>query len=74
MDRARGYAPSQAEESDLGNLLSEAIATSRHLEAVFVTRTGRCLGARKLSGYHFKRLIEKAGAPNIRFYDLRHAR
>lgn len=61
-----------AENSDLGPLLAKAIETSSHKEALFITSSGNRLGGRKLSGYHFKRLVAKAEVPDIRFHDLRH--
>ncbi len=63
---------SYGEESDLGSLLQQGIFSSPHKEALIVSRTGNRLGCRKLSGYHFKKVIVKAGVPVIRFHDLRH--
>lgn len=60
------------ERSDLGELLQMTIATSPDPEIIFLTTTGKRLSARKLSGYHFKRIIAKAGIRDIRFHDLRH--
>jgi len=81
LEKERRYGPTKqnrerfvtyAEDSDLGEVLRRAIADSPHKEALIVASTGARLGARKLSGYHFKRMIEKAGVPDIRFHDLRH--
>lgn len=81
LDKEQKYGPtkqnrerfiSYSAESDLGFLLEKAINQSVHEEAIFTTSSGRRLGARKLSGYHFKRLIKLAKIPEIRFHDLRH--
>lgn len=58
--------------SELAQLLKEGIARSPHDEAIITTSIGGRLSGRKLSGYHFKRAIVKAGVPVIRFHDLRH--
>lgn len=59
-------------ESDLGDVLRSAIAASPDSEMIFVTRTGRRVGARKLSGEHFQRLIRISGVKRIKFHDMRH--
>lgn len=81
LDKEKKYGPTKgnkdryitySENSDLGRLLREAIENSTHKEALFITRTGRRLGARKLSGYHFAKIAGAAKVPKIRFHDLRH--
>ena len=67
-ERFIGYDPG----SDLHNLLRQAVQNSPHPEAIITALSGKRLGARKLSGYHFKRAIIKSGVPDIRFHDLRH--
>lgn len=39
---------------------------------VFATELGRPLHLRNISARHFKRLLQGAGLPNLRLYDLRH--
>ena len=63
---------SYSEESDLGFLLQQGIELSPHKEALTVARTGNRLSCRKLSGYHFKKVVKKSAVPMIRFHDLRH--
>ncbi len=46
--------------------------TCENSNLVFVTRTGQPLDYRTVVRRHFKPLLEKAGLPNIRLYDLRH--
>jgi integrase len=58
--------------SSLKTLLKGAIEKSSHPEAVLITSTGKRVGARKLAGYHFQRVVKEAQVPVIRFHDLRH--
>ena len=58
--------------SDLGRSLQRACENSPHPEALFCTSTGRRIGARKLSGDVFQKLIRKADLPKICFHGLRH--
>jgi hypothetical protein len=57
--------------SSLKPLLKGAIEKSSHPEAVLITSTGKRVGARKLAGYHFQRVVKEAQVPVIRFHDLR---
>jgi len=41
-------------------------------ELVFPSTTGTPMSANNLSRRHFKPLLERAGLPDVRFYDLRH--
>ncbi len=59
-------------DSELKVILKEAMERSTHSEAIVVTRTGTRVLNRKLSGYHFNKLVELAHVPKIRFHDLRH--
>ena len=52
--------------------LRKAIQESPLSTAIFVTRNGNRVLARKLSGDHFQRVIKKAGLPRITFQGLRH--
>ncbi len=45
---------------------------SRHPEAIVATKSGTRVLNRKLSGYHFNKLVELVQVPKIRFHDLRH--
>jgi integrase len=53
-------------------ILAEAAKGKEPDDPLFITRTGKRVGARKLSGDHFQRLIKKAGIPRIKFHDMRH--
>lgn len=57
---------------ELAIQLAKSIEESPHSTAVFVTRTGKRVLARKVSGDHFQRLIKKAGIPRITFHGMRH--
>ncbi len=59
--------------SKLHKLLLKAVLKSPDKEIIFTTRNGRRVSNRKLSGYHFKKWIKKAGIPNIEFHGLRHS-
>ena len=50
----------------------EAGAAWQEKDIVFCGRNGRYFGLTSLD-YHFKRLLESADLPNIRFHDLRHS-
>ncbi len=60
----------QAEERLATGALWESDA--RWPDLVFTNRVGRPLDARNLAQQSFKRLLERAGLPIIRFHDLRH--
>ncbi len=59
-------------ESGLKELLKAAIEKSPHPEAIIVTPAGTRVLNRKLSGYHFNKLVRLSQVPKIRFHDLRH--
>ena len=59
-------------QSSFGLSLLNAVKKSPDSEVIFVTRAGNRIGARKLSGYHFKRLTKKSGVRDITFHSLRH--
>ncbi len=52
--------------------LRKAMDASPDHEMIFVTKTGRRVGARNLSGGRFKKLVKRLGLPPIKFHDLRH--
>jgi len=66
--RTVGFDP----ESDLVGLLKDAVARSKHPEAVFTTLKGERMRSDKLAGVYFKEWIDKLGLPSITFHDLRH--
>ena len=66
--RTVGFKP----DSELGKCLRRAVLASNHLEAIFVTKTGRRVGSRNLAAPRFQNLVEKAGLPRICFHGLRH--
>lgn len=81
LDKERRYGPTKHgrtrhvsfhPDSELAVVLKEAINSSPHIEAIFVTGTGNRIGNRKLSGYYFQRMILAAQVKRIRFHDLRH--
>lgn len=79
LDKEKRYGPCKANNvrtipmsEGLADVLKGAIEASPNHEAIFVTRTGRRAGARKVSGEHFPRLIGLAGVPEITFHGLRH--
>jgi integrase len=59
-------------DSGLKEVLKAAMERSRDPEAIVVTPTGSRVLNRKLAGYHFNKLVERAQVPKIRFHDLRH--
>ncbi len=56
----------------LAKILRAAVDASADNEIIFVTSTGKRIGARNLSNQRFKFLIKKAKVPEISFHDLRH--
>lgn len=52
--------------------LRKAIKESPDPEVIFVTSTGKRVGARNLSAGRFQNLIKKLNLPVIKFHDLRH--
>ena len=66
--RTVGFDP----ESELCSLLKEAVAKSKHPEAIFVNLKGERMRSDKLAGIYFAEWIEKLGLPKITFHDLRH--
>jgi len=59
-------------ESDLFELLEQAVQDNPEDEIIFHATKGGRLGGRKLSAIYFQRMIEISGVPRIRFHDLRH--
>jgi len=59
-------------QSELYRLLKNAMESHSDSEMLFLSKTGKRIGGRKLSGDYFQKLIEKSGVPRIRFHDLRH--
>ena len=57
---------------DLARLLREVINRSPDPEVIFTTKTGYQARGDSVGRDSFKRLIQKAGVPDIRFHDLRH--
>ena len=56
----------------LASVLKKAIDGSPHPEALFVTRTGRRVMARKVAGETFELVKLRAKVPGIVFHGLRH--
>jgi len=59
-------------DSDLGDVLKEAMDNSPDPESIFVTEEGTKVRPRRLAARHFQRVVERAEVPRIRFHDLRH--
>ncbi len=81
LDKEKKYGPTKhgrerfirfPKESELYQLFKETFSKNRGNQIIFLTKNGNRLGARKLSGYFFQKIIEKSGVPKIRFHDLRH--
>jgi len=53
-------------------MLREIGAGSVDTDLVFVQKNGRPWKDRNVARHHFKQILEKAGLPDIRLYDLRH--
>lgn len=66
--RTVGFDPN----SDLVVLLKDAIANSKHPEAIFTTLSGERMRSDKLAGRYFAEWIKKLGLSKITFHDLRH--
>ena len=79
LDKQKDYGPCKGNNvrtipinQELGDVLRVLIEKSPHREAIFISRNGKRLGCRKVSGDQFPRLIKRAGVSSIAFHDLRH--
>jgi integrase len=81
IDKEKKYGPTKhgkeryiafERSSELYMLLEEALGRDSDNEIIFETPSKKRLNARKLSNYHFQRVISTSGVPRIRFHDLRH--
>ncbi len=81
LDKEKRYGPTKNSRerfikfhpgSLVDQVLRKAVAASTDPEVIFVTKSGRRIGSRNLSGGRFNQLVEKLELPPLTFHGLRH--